>query len=136
MAFVHSPWSLSGLESNATEQDRALTRHIIRVAFQRYRHELRGFVAECVSLVVVPCALFAVPCAQATRPRPNHDERTLGRPAALPDDRPDRGARVPDVSNGSPLSEEGGIEPQHDACGLIVPLGGMFPAIAAHWQHQ
>ena len=98
MAFVHSPWSLSGLESNATEQDRALTRHIIRVAFQRYRHELRGFVAEYVSVVLVHVPRFAVPCAQATRPRPNHDERTLGRPAALPDDRSDRGARVPDVS--------------------------------------
>src|SRR5260370_28768396 len=70
MAFVRSPWSLSGLESNSTEQDRALTRDIIRVAFKRYRHELRGFVAEYVSVVLVHIPRFAVPCAQATRPRP------------------------------------------------------------------
>src|ERR1700736_5391597 len=125
MAFVRSPWSLSGLESNSTEQDSALTRDIIRVAFQRDRHELRGFVAEYVSVVLVRIPRFAVPCAQATWPRPNHDECTLDRPAALPDDRPDRGARVPDVSNGSPLSEEGGIEPQHDVCGLSHPLCGI-----------
>src|SRR3984893_17171185 len=106
MAFVRSPWSLSDLESNSTEQDSALTRQIIRVAFQRHRHELRGFVAEYVSVVLVHIPRVAVPCAQATRPRPNHYERTLGRPAALPNDRSDRGARVPDVSNGSPLSEE------------------------------
>ena len=97
------------------------------MAFERYRHELRGFVAEYVSVVLVHIPRVAVPCAQATRPRPNHYECTLDRPAALPDDRPDRGARVPDVSNGSPLSGEGGIG------GLIVPLGGMFPDIPAHW---
>src|SRR6266581_5579184 len=102
MAFVRSPWSLSGLESNSTEQDGALTRHIIRVAFQRYRHELLGFVAKYVPVVLVHVPRFAVPCAQATWSRPNHDERSLGRPAALPDNRPDRGARVPDVSNSSP----------------------------------
>src|SRR5260370_379078 len=51
------------------------------------------FVAEYVSVVLVHIPRFAVPCAQATRPRPNHYECTLDRPAALPDHRPDRGAR-------------------------------------------
>src|ERR1700730_15175490 len=40
-----------GIELDRTRS--ALPRQIIRVAFQRHRHELRGFVAEYVSVVLV-----------------------------------------------------------------------------------
>src|SRR6202011_6058415 len=135
-AKPRSPWSPLSGELDSAEQDRALTRHIVRVAFQRYREKLRGLIAEYVAIVLVYVPRFSVPGTQATRPRPNHYESSLGLRPPVQYDRPGWRARLPDVGNGSPLIEELRIEPRCDPCHLIVPLGSMFSDISTDGKNQ
>ncbi len=83
--------ALSGFESNPTEQDGTLTRHIIRVTFERDQRKQRGLITENVAVVLVHVSHFAVPRSQATRPRLHHHEGALGLRPFLPDDRSYRG---------------------------------------------
>ena len=114
-----------GIELDRTRQRSHSPHHLS--GFPALPPRAAGFVALYVSVVLVHVPSFAVPCAQATSA--TEPPRVHARPPRCSAGHhcPDRSARVPDLSNGSPLSEEGGIEPQHDPCGLIVPLGGMFP---------
>jgi hypothetical protein len=57
-------------------------------------------------------------------------------PIVLADDLSNRGVRIPDVPDGSSVSEQRSVEPQHEARSLVVPMHGKLSDITASREHE
>src|SRR2546425_8959702 len=86
---------------NGSEQDRALTSHVVGMALEADPLDGRGLILEQPPVVAIDIAFLALPLSNALRARANDDEDALKQVQTVrPCFRTDRGRRIPHVENG------------------------------------